>query len=143
MQFFRRRSAAAVEITDYSDAMIPVAPTAKARGLALALGWRRVLLTLGVSVLFGVLNTLSNSTAAIIVVGRTVLVGLLAMLAFGLFEQWPARPPGRLPRWALQLVGVVVALTARCVAGVLADDGRSSGLRAPAIATRGLRNAVF
>jgi hypothetical protein len=104
----RRRPAAAVEITDYSDAMIPGAVTVKARGLALALSWRRVLLTLGVSVLFGVLNTLSNSTAAIIVVGRTVLVGFLAMLAFGLFEQWPAGPPGRLPRWALQLVGVVV-----------------------------------
>jgi hypothetical protein len=89
--------------------MIPVAATVKARGLALALGWRRVLLTLGVSVLFGVLNTLSNSTAAIIVVGRTVLVGLLAMLAFGLCEQWPARLPGWLPRWALQLVGVVAA----------------------------------
>lgn len=109
LEVFRRRSAAAVEITDYSNAMIPGAVTVKARGLTLAFGWRRVLLTLGVSVLFGALNTLSNSTAAIIVVGRTVLVGFLAMLAFGLFEQWPERPPGGLPRWALQLIGVVVA----------------------------------
>jgi signal transduction histidine kinase len=86
------------------------AALAKPRGLALALGWRRLLLTLSVSALFGALNTLSNTTAGIIVVGRTVLVGLMVMLAFGLFEQWPARLPGWLSRWALQLVGVVVAV---------------------------------
>ena len=31
----------------------------------------------------------------VVVVGRTMVVGLSAMLAFGLFERWPAR----LPRW--------------------------------------------
>jgi Histidine kinase len=89
--------------------MIPGAASEKPRGLTLALGWRRVLFTLSVSLLFGALNTVSNSTAATIVVGRTVLVGLLAMLAFGLFEQWPARLPRWLSHWALQLVGVLVA----------------------------------
>jgi hypothetical protein len=74
------------------------------------MGWRRVLFTLSVSALFGLLNTLNSTTSATIVVGRTVLVGLVGMLAFGLFEQWPARLPGRLPRWVLQLIGVVVSV---------------------------------
>jgi len=86
------------------------AASTKPRGLALAFGWRRVRLTLIVSALFGLLNSLSSVTPATIVVGRTLLVGLLAMLAFGLFEQWPARLSGRLPRWVLQLLGVVVSV---------------------------------
>jgi hypothetical protein len=90
--------------------MVHRAASAKPRGLALALGWRRVQLTLIVSALFGLLNSLNSVTPATIIVGRTVLVGVLAMLVFGLFEQWPARVPGRLPRWALQLLGVVVSV---------------------------------
>jgi signal transduction histidine kinase len=82
----------------------------KPRGLALLLGWRRVLFTLAVATLLGLLNSLPSSTATTIVVGRAWLVGLSAMLAYGVFEQWPARPPGWLPRWALQLLGVFVAV---------------------------------
>ena len=108
--FARRKAAAAFAITDYSPDMVHRAASAKPRGLALALGWRRVQLTLIVSALFGLLNSLNSVTPATIIVGRTVLVGVLAMLVFGLFEQWPARVPGRLPRWALQLLGVVVSV---------------------------------
>ena len=32
------------------------------------------------------------------------------MLVFGLFEQWPPRLPAWMARWALQLLGVVVAI---------------------------------
>jgi signal transduction histidine kinase len=74
------------------------------------LGWRRVLFTVCASLLVGALGTIGNSSPAAIVLGRYVLVGLLAMLAFGLFERWPARPPGWLPRWGLQLAGVVIAV---------------------------------
>ena len=85
----------------------PVRP----RGLALALGWRRLLLALGVAVLFGALNSLPATAPAIrVTIGHAVVVGLAALLAFGLLEQWPARPPPWLPRWILQLVGVVVAV---------------------------------
>ena len=38
------------------------------------------------------------------------MVGLFALLVFGLFEQWPARLPRWMARWALQLLGVVVAV---------------------------------
>jgi two-component sensor histidine kinase len=104
-----RAGAASAAITLYSIAMVSVATSAKPHGLALALGRRRLLLALGVSFVFGWLNTHDNSTAAPIVIGRTLLVGLLALLAFGLFEQWPRRLPRWLARWALQIVGVVVA----------------------------------
>jgi two-component sensor histidine kinase len=89
--------------------MSSAAASAKPHGLALAFNRRRVLLVLGISVLFGLLNKISNTTAAPIVIGRTVMVGLFALTAFALFEQWPKRLPHWLARWALQLIGVVVS----------------------------------
>ncbi len=74
------------------------------------LGWRRVLFTLGVSLLLGLLNSVPSQSPTSVVVSRALLVGFCAMLAFGLFEQWPERLPKRMPRWALQLLGVVVAV---------------------------------
>lgn len=41
---------------------------------------------------------------------RAVLVGLCAMLVFGVFEQWPRRLPRPLARWVLQVAGVAVTL---------------------------------
>lgn len=41
---------------------------------------------------------------------RTVLLGLVGVLVFGLFERWPKRLPRGLPRWVLQVVGVGVAM---------------------------------
>ena len=90
--------------------MVLAAVNAKPHGLALMLGWRRVLLTLSVSLLLGLLNSVPSQSPTSVVVSRALLVGLCAMLAFGLFEQWPARLPKRMPRWALQLLGVVVAV---------------------------------
>lgn len=90
--------------------MALAAASAKPRGLALMLGWWRLRFTLAVSALFGLLLSIPSSTAAVIVIGRAMLVGLVAMLAFGLFEQWPARSPRRLPRWAMQLLAVVVSV---------------------------------
>jgi signal transduction histidine kinase len=90
--------------------MVLAAPSTKPRGLGLMLNWRRVRFTLGASALFGLLLSLPSVTPTVVVVGRALLVGLLAMLAFGLFEQWPQRLPRRLARWVLQLLGVVVAM---------------------------------
>ena len=74
------------------------------------LGWRRVLLTLSLSVLVGLLGKIGNQSPASSVIGRYVLVGIATMLAYGLFERWPARLPGWLPRWGLQLFGVFVVV---------------------------------
>jgi signal transduction histidine kinase len=81
------------------------------QGLALAFGWRRLLLTLGLSVLFGVLNSLPpNTPPSFVTIGHAVAVGFAAVLAFGLFEQRPVRLPLWLARWILQLIAVVVAV---------------------------------
>lgn len=83
------------------------------RGVAVAFGWRRLLLALSLSVLFGAANSVpSSAPPAHVAIGHAVAVGLIAVLAFGLLEQRPARPPSWLPRWVLQLVGVVIAVPA-------------------------------
>jgi len=79
-------------------------------GLALVLAWRRVRFTLAVSAVFGFVLGLLSETAMIIVVARAVTVGLAAMLAFGLFEQWPRRLPRWLARAPLQLIGIAVVI---------------------------------
>lgn len=85
----------------------------KPRGLAVLLGRRRVLPVLGASVLLGALNSLPEAAPpAWVTIGHAVVAGLVVMLVFGLLEQFPARPPVWLPRWILQLVGVVVAVPA-------------------------------
>jgi signal transduction histidine kinase len=99
-----------IVITDYSGVMRLAAASAKPRGLAQLLGWRRVLFTLGASGFLGLMLSLPSVAPLAVVVGRALLVGLFAMLAFGLFEQWPAHLPRWLLRWILQLVGVVVVV---------------------------------
>ena len=79
----------------------------KRHGLALLLGWRRVLLTLSVSVVVGVLVGIQLRAPVVI---DAVTLGLLAMLLFGLFEQWPKRLPSWIARWVLQVLGVAVAM---------------------------------
>ena len=71
---------------------------------------RRVLFTLAVVLPFGLLLGLSSLSPTVVVVARGLLVGLFAMLAYGVFEQWPARLPERLERWVLQLIAVVIAV---------------------------------
>jgi signal transduction histidine kinase len=83
------------------------------RGVALAFGWRRLLLALGLSTLFGAANSLPSTMPPIhVAMAHAVVVGLIAVLTFGLFEQRPVRLPSWLSRWVLQLVGVVIAIPA-------------------------------
>lgn len=86
------------------------APIDKLRGFALLLGWRRVRFTLAVSIAFGVLASLDNETPTLIVIARFIMVGLTAMLMFGLFERWPRHLHRRLPRSVLQLIAIVVSI---------------------------------
>lgn len=83
------------------------------RGIALAFAWRRLLVALGVSALFGAINSLpSEMPPAPVTIGHSIVVGLIALAAFGLFEQRPVRLPPWLSRWVLQLLGVVIAIPA-------------------------------
>ncbi len=91
--------------------MVSIAAAVRPNRWALAFAWQRLALALGVSFVFGALNSLPASAPAIQVnVGHAIVVGLVALLAFGLLEQYPARLPGWSARWLLQLVGVVFAV---------------------------------
>ena len=71
------------------------------------MNWRRVLFTLSLSIALGLLFNYLWGLAGFI---RIVLLGLIAMIVFGLFEQWPKRLPARLARWVLQVLGVALAM---------------------------------
>jgi two-component sensor histidine kinase len=77
-------------------------------------GWPRLRVALIASLVIGALLSLASYTSAVIVVGRTVFVGLSAMLAFGALERWPRRLPQWMARWVAQViaVGAVVPLAA-------------------------------
>jgi hypothetical protein len=74
------------------------------------LGWPRVRVTLIASVAIGLLLRLGSLMPTAIVLGRTMTVGFCALLAFGLFERWPARLPRWLARWALQIIAIAVVV---------------------------------
>ena len=107
--FSTASGARAVPSLNYSHAMSAVS-SARPRGLATILGWRRVRFTLIVSTVLGLLLSIASETPIIVWIFRAALVGLTALLAFGLLEQWPARLPRRLARWVLQLIGIVVVI---------------------------------
>jgi hypothetical protein len=85
-------------------------PPLKPRGLALLLGWRRVRFTLGVSLAIGLLLELGWTSSRLGLLERSAVIGLVAMLAFGVFEQWPARLPHWVGRWVLQVLAVAVVI---------------------------------
>jgi two-component sensor histidine kinase len=58
----------------------------------------------------GILLSLVSYTPAAIVIGRTVLVGISAMLAFGLTERRPAQIPRWMARWVLQVIAVAAVI---------------------------------
>jgi Histidine kinase/Histidine kinase-, DNA gyrase B-, and HSP90-like ATPase len=90
--------------------MPPSSLPQKPAGLALMLGWRRVLFVVCFSGLIGLMlsHGWTNGPASVLI--RAVLLGLIAMLVFGLFEQWPRRLPRWLARWVLQVVGVALTM---------------------------------
>jgi LytS/YehU family sensor histidine kinase len=85
------------------------AAAAKPSGLASILGWHRLRFTLVVSAVLGLLLSIASETPMYVWVARAMMVGIAAMLAFGVLERWPARPE-RLARWVLQLIGIVAVI---------------------------------
>lgn len=94
----------------YPPLMSTATLTARPRGLALAFNWRRVRFTLIVSGLLGLLFSTGWKSGFFSILSRTILLGLIAMLMFGLFEQWPTRLPRWLARWVLQVVAVAASM---------------------------------
>ena len=59
---------------------------------------------------FGLMLSVASTTPSLTWIGRTVTVGLLAMVGYGSCEATPARLPAWLARWVWQLCGVVIAV---------------------------------
>ena len=76
------------------------------------LGGRRIALALGVSAWAGLVVSpaFGTNTSVLHVIGREMVVGMVVLVAFGLFEQWPARLPRWLARWVLQVLAVAVVV---------------------------------
>ena len=92
--------------------MPTVTSAAGPRGLALMFGWRRVAIALGLGALVGLVlsPTFAAGTPAWQVMAREMCVALSALVAFGIFEQWPPTLPSWLPRWWLQVAAVAAII---------------------------------
>lgn len=90
--------------------MGPAIISTKPRGLKRLLGWKRVRYPLGVASLIGLLLMTGWKGSLWILFARLFFIALIATLAFGLFERWPARLPRWLVRWALQVVAVAIVI---------------------------------
>ena len=72
-------------------------------------GWKRVRVVLLAAFVVSVLAAL-RSLFFPATLFRLILVGLIALLVFGVLERWPRRLPHWAARWALQVSGVAVTL---------------------------------
>ena len=74
------------------------------------LGWRR----LGFALLFAFLLSLPLSFpwtgSYVLLLARLLLAGVALLLVFGVLERWPSQLPRWLERWALQVLGVALAV---------------------------------
>ena len=74
-------------------------------------GWGRLLVASYQCVLVGLIISVEfPTTSAVEVIAREIPVGLATLLAFGIFERWPARLPGWLARWVLQVAAVAFVI---------------------------------
>jgi signal transduction histidine kinase len=106
----RDGAAGARDALVYSRPMSAAAVTAGPRGFSRVLGWRRVRVVLIASLVLSVLLQPAWQASWAVLFLRMVLVGLVQLLVFGLFERRPKRLPRWLARWALQVAGVAAAV---------------------------------
>jgi sensor histidine kinase YesM len=85
-------------------------PTLARAGLSRLLGWQRLLWAAFAALPFALLLSIESGTPLRVWLLRTLLVSLLALLAYGIVEQWPRRLPAWLARWFAQLLAVVAAV---------------------------------
>jgi two-component sensor histidine kinase len=91
----------------YSDAMLIHDALARMGDSPKLLGWPRIRVALLASTVIGLILSPSSVLPFYIVVGRTIVVGFGALLAFGWFERWPTRLPRSFARWVLQVLAIV------------------------------------
>jgi hypothetical protein len=90
--------------------MTPVPPSSRPGGAGLWPTWQRLRFAAILGLTWGLLMSIRSGTPTTSWLLRTTLVVSAAVLAYGLFERWPATLPRWLARWVLQLVAVVVAV---------------------------------
>jgi len=90
---------------------------------ARVLSWKRVRYVLVACLLLSLLFRDWHGSL-VTLYGRLFFVGLFGLLVFGLFERWPARLPRWLARWALQVVGVTLAVPLAVTIGYFATPFR-------------------
>jgi hypothetical protein len=86
------------------------APVARSSGLARLFARRRVLITLFAGFLWSLLLSIAWTSSYASLLFRTLLISMVLMLIFGLFERWPPRLPRWLARWVLQVVCIATFL---------------------------------
>ena len=92
---------------------VPVISHAQAwQGFIAYLTPLRLILALGLATLGALLLSPIFATPLPVLLGRTLFVGLLGLLAFSAAGQWPRRLPQWMARWLLQVFVVVVAVPA-------------------------------
>ena len=96
----------------YGSSMPNALPThAQAcRAFLRGLSPQRVAFTLAIASLLALGLSPIFVTPTTVVVGRSMVIGLLALLTFVALENWPRRLPTWMARWPLQLAGVVLAV---------------------------------
>ena len=94
----------------YSEAMLIHDAFARMGDPPKLLGWPRVRVALLASTVIGLILSPSSVLPFYIVVGRTMVVGFGALLAFGWLERWPARLPRSFARWVLQVLAIVLVV---------------------------------
>lgn len=80
------------------------------RGLKHLFNRRRVVATLALGLLWGLLLSPSWTSSRAGLLLRTLEISLVAMTAFGIAEQWPRRLPSWLARWVLQVLAVALSI---------------------------------
>lgn len=72
--------------------------------------WRRLRVVLLVSLFLSILMKFTWPTWWITIWARLLLIGLIQLTAFGLFERWPSRLPRWVARWVLQVAAVAIVV---------------------------------
>jgi two-component sensor histidine kinase len=94
----------------YNGAMLIHDALARRGGPPALLGWPRVRVALLASTVFALFLRPNFVLPFYVVLSRAMVVGFAALLAFGLFERWPARLPRWFARWVLQVLAIVLAV---------------------------------
>src|SRR5260221_9218764 len=80
------------------------------KGLARMLAWRRLKPPLIACAVLFLMMAPGWQVSYAVLIFRLLFIALVAVLAFGILERWPARLPSWVARWVLQVVAVAVVM---------------------------------